>query len=563
MANLNVSHLKKGMVVSALLLMLLLSACSGDPQTRQQTDQSRAALTAAIAHAQSIGVPSTMLTSVIAQQAQLQQTSAPLTIFSDQPATDYYHNLAQRYQMLTVQVKGLEAQATEQLDYKANLDLQTFGTLVSQRQTQGFASAKTFANQLTQQQNLMSQAQYPKNYAQISSTAENAIQALRLMGPAYTQLQAFQQVIQQLSASHLDTTALKQQSDNDTRLFRSATTLQDFSHIIDQINAQMQETAALSIQAIPYVGAAKLNQLSADIDKMKQYGQATGTYQKRLNTDRKALAQARSLSDFLKLSSQIDSDVASIQLPLLQGQANYLLKQFHQEVSTWGNSHQYSDKFNGQSYNLDYEYDEQGIGADADAAVQAAQTASDYQSAIDLVNDDTLMLHSMEAAYTNTTPWNQSNTIDLALMRHFNDISGQTIVVSLIQQSLRLYENGQLVNAFQITTGQYDKPSPPGAWSIFLRQSPTRFKSSEPKGSAFWYPDTKINFAMEYHDGGYYFHDSWWRADYGPGTNFPHYDSGGDESFAGNGSHGCVNIPETMAGWLYNNTAYGAAVVIY
>jgi lipoprotein-anchoring transpeptidase ErfK/SrfK len=564
MVNLNVSSpLKRGMVVSALLLMLLLSACNGDPQTRQQTDQGRATLQAAIAHAQSIGVPAAMLSPILAQQAQLQRTSAPLTIFSNQPATDYYHNLAQRYQMLTVQVKGLEAQATQQMDYKANLDLQTFGTLVSQRRTQGFAGAKTFASQLTQQQNLMAQAQYPKSYAQISSSAENAIQALRLMGPAYTQLQSFQQVIQQLNASHLDTTALKQQSNNDTQLFHSATTPQDFSHIIDQVNAQILETSALSTQAIPYVGAAKLSQFSTDIDKLKQYGQATDTYQKRLNADQSALAQAKSLSDFLKVSSQIDSDVASIKLPLLQGQANYLLKQFHQEVATWGNAHQYSDKYNGQSYNLDYEYDAQGIGSDADATVQAAQTASDYQSAIELINDDTLLLHSMETAYTDTTPWNQPHTIDTSLMQHFNDMSGQTIVVSLIQQSLRLYENGQLVKAFQITTGQFDKPSLPGAWNIFLRQSPTKFKSSEPKGSAFWYPDTNINFAMEYHDGGYYFHDSWWRDDYGSGTNFPHYDSGGDESFAGNGSHGCVNMPETMAGWLYNNTAYGAAVVIY
>ncbi len=562
MANLHVSRLK-GMVVSALLLMLLLSACNGDPQTRQQTDQGRAELATAIVHAQSIGVPPAMLSPIIAQQAQLQQTKAPLTLFSDQPATDYYHNIAQRYNMLTIQVKGLEAQATQQLDYKANLDLQTFGSLLSQRQTQGFTATKTFANQLKQEQNLMSQAQYPKNYAQISSTAENAIQALRLMGPAYTQLQSFQQVIQQLNASHLDTTALKQQSNNDVQLFRNATTPQDFSHLLDQINAQIQETTALSTQAIPYVGAAKLKQFSIDIDKMKQYGQDTGTYQKRLNADKSALAQARSLSDFLKLSSQIDSDVASIQLPLLQGQANYLLKQFHQQVTAWGNAHQYNDKYNGQSYNLDYEYDEQGIGSDADAAVQYAQTADDYQSAIDLLNDDTLLLHSMEAAYTDNTPWNQPHAIDTTLMKHFNDMSGQTIVVSLIEQSLRLYENGQLVKAFQITTGQFDKPSLPGAWNIFLRQSPTKFKSSEPKGSAFWYPDTNINFAMEYHDGGYYFHDSWWRDNYGPGTNFPHYDSGGDESFAGNGSHGCINMPENMAGWLYNNTAYGAAVLIY
>jgi lipoprotein-anchoring transpeptidase ErfK/SrfK len=103
----------------------------------------------------------------------------------------------------------------------------------------------------------------------------------------------------------------------------------------------------------------------------------------------------------------------------------------------------------------------------------------------------------------------------------------------------------------------------PGLWHIFDRESPTVFKSSEPKGSAFWYPDTNINFAMAYHDGGYFLHDSWWRKDYGHGTNFPHYDSGGDESFAGGGSHGCVNMPEDQASWLYSHTGYGIPVIIY
>jgi lipoprotein-anchoring transpeptidase ErfK/SrfK len=68
---------------------------------------------------------------------------------------------------------------------------------------------------------------------------------------------------------------------------------------------------------------------------------------------------------------------------------------------------------------------------------------------------------------------------------------------------------------------------------------------------------------MEYHDGGYFFHDSWWRVNYGPGSNFPHYDVGGDESFAGNGSHGCINMQENDAAWLYANTSYGAAVLLY
>jgi lipoprotein-anchoring transpeptidase ErfK/SrfK len=239
------------------------------------------------------------------------------------------------------------------------------------------------------------------------------------------------------------------------------------------------------------------------------------------------------------------------------------LQQFHQEVTNWGNTHQYHDSYNGQSYPLDYEYDQQeGFGSDADVAVQTAQTLDDYQSAINLINNDMANLKAMEADYNDKTPWDQPHASDKQLMQYYNVTTGQVIVVSLVEQTLRLYQDGKLVKAFLITTGQFAKPSPPGFWHIFLRQSPTVFKSSEPKGSAFWYPDTKINYAMEYHDGGYFFHDSWWRYYYGPGTNFPHYDPGGEE-FAGTGSHGCVNMRQDQASWLYANTGYGTSVIMY
>src|ERR671924_225173 len=78
----------------ALLIMLLLSACNGDPQTQQRADQSKITLDNALAHAQSIGVPDTLLQSIKQQETQLSATHAPLTLFSDQPATDYYTNLA-------------------------------------------------------------------------------------------------------------------------------------------------------------------------------------------------------------------------------------------------------------------------------------------------------------------------------------------------------------------------------------------------------------------------------------------------------------------------------------
>src|SRR5579884_3627737 len=135
--------------------------------------------------------------------SQLSATSAPIGLFSDQSTNDYYSNLAQRYQALSVQVRGLEYQATQQLDYQASLDLQSFEQALSVRQAQGFVEAKTFANQLTQDQQALAQAQYPRDYLKISNSAKLSTQALQLMGPAYNDLTTFQQDIKQLQASHL------------------------------------------------------------------------------------------------------------------------------------------------------------------------------------------------------------------------------------------------------------------------------------------------------------------------------------------------------------------------
>ena len=560
-------RVSKGLLTITFVMLLgfLLSACNGNPQTQQQAQQNKTNLDNLVAQAQSIGVPTAMLQPIVSQEKLLSGTSAPFSVFSDQPANDYYSNLAQRYQALKLQVQGVEYQATQELDYQASLDLQSFENALAQRQAQGFIEAKTFAAQLTEDQTLLAKAQYPKDYIQISAQARSSTQALHLMGPTYDALTSLQHLISVMQAAHIDVTALTQQAGNDLQLFRSAAGPNDFTYLMDQVNTQLQETAVFSSQAIPYIGATKLQELSTDIALLQKYGgQGVATFQQHFNADQAAMAKAKFINDYLKVSSQIDSDTAAIQLPLAKGQANYLLKQFHQEVTNWGKSHQYHDSFDGNAYNLDYEYDQQGIGSDADAAVQSAQTIDDYQSAIDLLTNDMINLKAMEADYGDRTPWNQVHGTDLSLMKHYNVTNaGEVFVVSLVEQTMRYYKNGKLFRSFLITSGQYEKPSPPGLWQIFVRQSPTIFKSSEPQGSAFWYPDTNINFAMEYHEGGYFFHDSWWRADYGPGTNFPHYDSGGDETFAGNGSHGCINMQENDAGWLYKNSTYGVSVIVY
>src|SRR3989442_9957124 len=207
----------KGMLTLplAILLTLLLSACNGNPQLQQQVSQNKADLDRAVDHAQSIGVPDFMLQPIIGQENQLSNTNAPIGLLNDQGVNDYYSNVTQRYAMLTVEVNGLISQSTQQLDYKASLDLQGLENALAQRQAQNFVEARTYANQLTQYQAQLSKAQFPRDYIQISENARSSTQALHLMGPAYSTLTSFRQVIQQLRGSHLDVTALNQEQQDD------------------------------------------------------------------------------------------------------------------------------------------------------------------------------------------------------------------------------------------------------------------------------------------------------------------------------------------------------------
>lgn len=560
-------HVRKSLLVCLLLLItpLILTACGNNAQLQQQADQNKKMLDQVLVSAKNIGVPDKLLDPIKQQEQQLSLTHAPLGLFNGQSVDTYYANLSKRYTQLGTQVTGLESQSTQQLDFQASQDIQALSTVLADRQAQNFGDLTTFSVQLTTYQQNLAKAHYPKDYITISNAAQVTTQALHLMGPAHDALTSLQTVIQQLKSSGIDTTVFNQEYQDDIQSFKKASKPVDFSALTDLINSQLNQTSTVSTSAIPYVGQIKINQFKADIEQIKQYGNTDTTeYQQQLDADQKALTNAKTTTDFLKVSTKIDTDIAAIRLPLTKAQSNYLLQQFHQEVKSWGLAHEYHDPLNGENYPLDYEYDLQGIGSDADAAVQAAQTLDDYQSATDLINNDMLHLHMMEQDYSDTTAFDQAHQSDLTLMNYYG-INGanEVFVVSLVQQSMRYYQNGKLVRSFHITSGQYDKPSLPGYWQIFVREAPTLFKSGEPKGSAFWYPDTKINFAMEYHEGGYFFHDSWWRYDYGVGTNFPHNDSSGNQSFSGNGSHGCINMAENDISWLYANSHYNTQVLLY
>ncbi len=136
---------------------------------------------------------------------------------------------------------------------------------------------------------------------------------------------------------------------------------------------------------------------------------------------------------------------------------------------------------------------------------------------------------------------------------------GKVIVVSLAQQWLYAYQDGTQVFNAAIMTGRPGLETPTGTFHVFAKLSPTTFYSPWAYGSPNWYPPTYINYALEFLEGGYFLHDSWWHSVYGPGTNGWHYDPVDGWQW---GSHGCVAMPLNAAAWLYDWAPIGTTVQI-
>ena len=295
---------------------------------------------------------------------------------------------------------------------------------------------------------------------------------------------------------------------------------------------------------------------------MQRYKGAVGPYEQELTGDQHALGSARTDSAYQMALHTLDQQVKNIQMPALKVEARSLERQLAQQSYAWGQHHTFHDSYNGTTYQLGYEYGPNGVDSWIQDEITGAQRSADYQQAIEDADAFLTNFRAYQTNFSDKTPWSRFHTTDLQLLQHYQALKQKVIVVSLGEQALRVYNHGELVKAFQVTTGRPEKPSLPGVWSVESKQSPTVFKSDEPRGSPYWYPDTPIHYAMLYHSGGYFIHDSWWRADYGPDTQFPHMDSSGD-SFSFDGSHGCVNISTPNAAWLYNYVEVNTRVIIY
>ena len=149
--------------------------------------------------------------------------------------------------------------------------------------------------------------------------------------------------------------------------------------------------------------------------------------------------------------------------------------------------------------------------------------------------------------------------------RHVGDLAHWTgkfpkkwIDLDLTTQTIAAYEGKKQVKVSFITSGRPELATPTGTFSVVDKLSPYTFVSPWPKGHRWWYPTANVKYALRFRYDGLYIHDAPWRSEYGPGTN-----GSGRRGAASTGSHGCVNVPSSMMGWMYTWSKVGTQIIIH
>lgn len=123
------------------------------------------------------------------------------------------------------------------------------------------------------------------------------------------------------------------------------------------------------------------------------------------------------------------------------------------------------------------------------------------------------------------------------------------IVVDRSKQTATVYNNDQVVQTFNVCTGKTGKhETTPGNYFIYLKYQVQDMRGTNDDGSQYVSPGVKW---VSYFNGGQGFHTASWNA---AGI------ASGDPT--GHGSHGCVNMNEADAKWIYDNCPEGTLVQV-
>nr|BBH90017.1 hypothetical protein KTC_47680 [Thermosporothrix sp. COM3] len=554
-------------VLTLLLLIsalsVLLTACGSDSHYRAQAEQNKQAFEKELQHASDIGVPDTYLKSIQKQKDALNNTFAPLTLFSlnGQAVDQYYNNLATRYKQLTLQTQGVVPVATQQLQNQASKDLESWQRLLGQQNSKGLPVDTLKANYTASQEKLKT-AKLPKDYNAIIAEANTGMKTLNMLGDTAEKLNSFKETIDLMADGKLDVTTYQQKYQTNKDAMGKAASPQDLQKINQQIDADYQQAATQFKSSIPIITQAKIKDLETRLDKLKQNKVETSSYQSQFDALKSMQQTTKTVDEYNAFAKKASALQDAMKFDLLKVDTKLLLDQYHREVEEYGKKYTYFNAPDGQTYALNFEYEQRGLGEDLDKAYNNATTYEEMQQAYTDISNGIFHQRMLGEDYSDKTPYNQPHETDRKLLERYKLQNDLVIVVSFVEQALRIYQNGKVIYAIPIVSGRTELPAVPGIWKPLLRDTNMVFKSPFPKGSPYWYEDTPINYGILYHDGGYFLHDSPWRLDYGPGKQFPHTDSGGAAS-ASSGTHGCINMPTEQMRWIYEHTDYNTPIIMY
>jgi len=174
-------------------------------------------------------------------------------------------------------------------------------------------------------------------------------------------------------------------------------------------------------------------------------------------------------------------------------------------------------------------------GQDGSALNQEAVVAQ-LMAALQANRDVNVVLTTSPVAFKTET----TRTISLDAQKY--------IEVNLSKQQLWAYENGQVVHTSPITSGATgaNLGTATGLFAIYYKATNTYLN-----GRSYGYDyNVFVKYWMPFYLG-YGLHDASWRGSFG-----------GQDYFYG-GSHGCVNLPEATAAFIYNWSEIGTPVWVH
>jgi L,D-transpeptidase-like protein len=320
------------------------------------------------------------------------------------------------------------------------------------------------------------------------------------------------------------------------------------------------KTAFSRIHSLSTFPSLNITGWSVTAPAMQNLSSHIASYQKQYDQDAQLLA-SESYGNYTKAVQQIQKHRNGLQFDLAYAKTYLDIKTFVDLIAQ-GQAHTtLNNQPTGDNKNYPdaYEYIYQGTGIGdvinptvtkifGQGRLYNASTIDDYHY---LDTELQMFITNITAMLTNLsdkTPYNQAHQTDLTLMQHYGIMQGKVLVVSLREQTARLYQDGKLVKAVYVTTGAPNLPSAPGMNCTSGAQLNQLMVSPDPPGSPDYYQPTPVKFAIYYHNYGLEIHDAWWRDKFGPLTNLPHYDPA---AFNG-GSHGCINMSKYDMPWVFN-----------